>query len=66
MNMSNSVTFSIYAPKDLKDWLEAQAKKERRPLNNYLVMILEDLRNGRLVKKEETEERAPATLRRAF
>jgi len=58
--------FNLYLPEDLLKWLDEQAKKERRKRNNYLVMILEDLRNGRLVRKEEAEEHAPATLRRAF
>jgi len=57
----NARTFSVYLPKDLKDWLETQAKKEGRSLNNYIILIL-----NRHRESSEAEERVPATLRRAF
>ena len=32
----------LYIPKELSDWLKQEAMKERRSLNNYISIILED------------------------
>ena len=49
-----SVTFSIYLPKDLVDWIDEQARAERRSRNEYIKIVLEDLKEGRnqIQKKE--------------
>jgi len=57
--LTSGANFNVYLPRDLLEWIDEQAKKEKRKRNNYLVMILEDLRSGRLVKRDEIEEEAP-------
>ncbi|MCQ5374566.1 MAG: hypothetical protein NO515_06075 [Candidatus Methanomethylicia archaeon] len=32
----------LYLPKELSDWLKQEAMRERRSLNNYISIILED------------------------
>ncbi|MEM2057472.1 MAG: hypothetical protein QXQ64_02365 [Candidatus Bathyarchaeia archaeon] len=32
----------LYLPKELSDWLKSEAARERRSLNNYITIILED------------------------
>jgi len=43
-----SVIFSIYLPKNLVDWIDEQASVERRSRNEYIKIVLEDLKEGKL------------------
>jgi len=49
-----SVIFSIYLPKNLVDWIDEQASTERRSRNEYIRIILEDLKEGKLDYRRET------------
>lgn len=46
------VTRSIRLPKDLMEWLDREAKKRRRTTNNYLEVLLAE------IKEEEDQGRA--------
>lgn len=62
-------TISIYIDEDLLSWIDIEARRDGRNRNNYLIKILEDLRNGKLVKEETDKERRtiePPVLRRAY
>jgi len=39
---SGKVYVYLYIPKDLAEWLKREANKERRSLNNYVSLLLED------------------------
>jgi len=64
IKLGNSV--SVYFSKELLAWLNEEARKERRSRSELVRIFLEDIRSGRLVRKEEVEERASAILRRAY
>jgi len=49
-----SVIFSIYLPKNLVDWIDDQASIERRSRNEYIRIVLEDLKKGTLAYGKET------------
>jgi len=52
-----SVIFSIYLPKNLVDWIDEQASVERRSRNEYIRIVFEDLKTGKLsYRKEITPE----------
>jgi len=35
---------SLHVPADLKDWIEKEAEKESRTVNNFVVKVLQDKR----------------------
>jgi hypothetical protein len=41
--------FNVYLPEDLAKWVDEEAKKAKRKRNNWLVMILNDLKSGRII-----------------
>jgi len=53
----NSVYFSLYLPKALADWIDEQARYERRSRNEYIKIVLEDLKEGKLAYTQETAEK---------
>lgn len=66
--MSKSV--SIYFPDNVLEWVDEQAREERRKRSNQVIKILEDVKEGRLVpaagSSEEPElrkARLPPTAR---
>ena len=42
-----SGTFSLRLPEDLKKWVAAEAEKDQRSTNNFVVVCLEQLRTKR-------------------
>lgn len=56
--------FNVYLPEELAEWVDEEAKKANRKRNNWLVSVLEDLKSGRIVRKEP--ETPSPILRRAF
>jgi len=48
------VIFSIYLPKNLVDWIDEKASVERRSRNEYIKIVLEDLKKGKLAYRKET------------
>ena len=50
-----SVYFSLYLPKGLADWIDEQASSERRSRNEYIKIVLEDLKEGKLAYTKNTE-----------
>jgi len=52
----NSVYFSLYLPKALADWIDERARVERRSRNEYIKIVLEDLKEGKLTYRKEVAE----------
>jgi metal-responsive CopG/Arc/MetJ family transcriptional regulator len=55
--MNSSV--SIYLPDNLLKWLNEEDKKIRRSRSETIRLFLEDIRDGKFVRKEESEEVKP-------
>lgn len=52
---------NIRIEKDLKDWVEEKAKSQSRSVNNFVVLVLEDMR-----KKEKWQEEVARNVKLAF
>ena len=52
---------NIRIEKDLKDWIEKKAKSLSRSVNNFVVLVFEDMR-----RKESHEEEMARNVKLAF
>lgn len=43
--------FGLRLPPDLKDWVAEQAKKERRSVNSWLTLLIEQKKEGKHEKQ---------------